>query len=223
MLPGNVDPQKIIAALLNNPAAGGAVGGLAGSLLGGLLTGKGGGKKLAKTAVQAGGLALVGTIAWKAWQQYQAGQGRGAGPAPGPGAAVPAAFDLVNQGGAALAVLRAMVAAARADGVVEPVERARILDRLQAAALPPGEQQYVLDLLDRPLDLEAVVRGVDAPELAAEVYAASALAVHPASRAERSYLDLLGARLGLDPALAAELDRGVTGALDAPAAALPRG
>jgi uncharacterized membrane protein YebE (DUF533 family) len=136
---------------------------------------------------------------------------------------VPAAFDLVKQGGAALAVLRAMVAAARADGVVEPVERARILDRLQAAALPPGEQQYVLDLLGRPPDLEAVVRGVDAPELAAEVYAASALAVRPASRAERSYLDLLGARLGLDPALAAELDRGVTGALDAPAVAIPRG
>lgn len=222
MLPNGIDPQRLLETLLRNPVAGGAVGGLAGSLLGGLLTGKGGGKKLAKTAVKAGGLALVGAVAWKAWQQYQASQQQAGGVgAPAGGVALPAAFDLEKQAGPALTVLRAMVAAARADGVVEPVERARILDRLQGAALPAAEQQYVLDLLDQPLDLDAVVRGVATPELAAEVYAASALAVHPASRVERGYLDLLGARLGLPPELAGELDRGVVTALDGPAS-LPR-
>jgi uncharacterized membrane protein YebE (DUF533 family) len=223
MLPNNVDPRKVVEALLRNPVAGGAVGGLAGSLLGGLLSGKGGSKKLAKTAVKAGGLALIGAVAWKAWQQYQASQpGGGARSAPA-SAQVPSAFDLERQPAPALLVLRAMVAAAKADGVVEPVERARILDRLQGAGLPPDEQQYVLNLIEQPLDLEAVVRGVGTPELAAEVYAASALSVHPASRIERGYLDLLGARLGLDPALTDELDRGVVTALDGVVPALPRG
>jgi uncharacterized membrane protein YebE (DUF533 family) len=230
MRPGPLDPQKILATLLNSPAAGGAAGGLAGSLLGNVLAGKGGGKKLAKTAVKAGGLALVGGIAWQAWQQYQARQAGGLPPTPvglppAPAAQVPlpAAFDLERQEGSALAVLRAMVAAARADGVVEPLERARILDRLQAADLPPADQQYVLDLFDQPPDLDAIARAAGAPELAAEVYAAAALAVYPASRVERGYLDLLGARLGLEPALADELDRGVATALQGAVPALPRG
>lgn len=223
MATGPLDPQKILATLLNSPAAGGAAGGLAGSLLGNVLAGKGGGKKLAKTAVKAGGLALVGAIAWQAWQQYQARQAGGVAPAPAGQVPLPAAFDLEHQQGPALAVLRAMVAAARADGVIEPLERARILDRLQAAALPPADQQYVLDLFDQPPDLDAIARAAGTPELAAEVYAAAALAVYPPSRVERSYLDLLGARLRLEPALADELDRGVATALQGATPALPRG
>ena len=223
MRPAPLDPQKILATLLNSPAAGGAAGGLAGSLLGNVLAGKGGGKKLAKTAVKAGGLALVGTIAWQAWQQYQARQGPGVSPAPSGRSPLPAAFDLERQQEPALAVLSAMVAAARADGVIEPLERARILDRLQAAGLPPADQQYVLDLFEQPPDLDAIARAAATPELAAEVYAAAALAVYPASRVERGYLDLLGARLGLEPALAGELDRGVATALQGAVPALPRG
>jgi uncharacterized membrane protein YebE (DUF533 family) len=223
MRPGPLDPQKILATLLNSPAAGGAAGGLAGSLLGNVLAGKGGGKKLAKTAVKAGGLALVGAIAWQAWQQYQARQAGGVPPAPTGQVPLPAAFDLEHQQGPALVVLRAMVAAARADGVIEPLERARILDRLQAAALPPADQQYVLDLFDQPPDLDAIAQAAGTPEVAAEVYAAAALAVYPASRIERGYLDLLGARLGLEPALAGELDRGVAAALQGTAPALLRG
>lgn len=223
MRTGPLDPQKILATLLNSPAAGAAAGGLAGSLLGNVLAGKGGGKKLAKTAVKAGGLALVGGIAWQAWQQYQARQAGGLAPAPAVQPPLPAAFDLEVQQGPALAVLRAMVAAARADGVIEPLERARILDRLQGAGLPPADQQYVLDLFDQPPDLDAIARAAGTPELAAEVYAAAALAVYPASRVERGYLDLLGARLGLEPVLAEELDRGVAAALQGTVPALPRG
>jgi len=224
-----MDPARLIEALLKNPAAGAAAGGLAGSVLGSLLGGKGGTKKLAK----AGGLALVGAVAWKAWQHYQQSQGgqggpggqgdHGAGtgaytrPAGGAVPALPAAFDLdsvtARASGTALRVVGAMVAAAKADGVVEPAERARIAARMDEAGLDAGERRAVDDLLDRPLDLEAVVAGIDSAELAAEVYAASALAVYPASRAERSYLDLLAARLGVEQGLAREIDQGVETAL----------
>jgi uncharacterized membrane protein YebE (DUF533 family) len=218
--PRGTDPRKLIETLLSNPVAGGAAGGLAGSILGSLLMGKGGGKKL----VKAGGLALVGAVAWKAWQQYQQAQ-RGAG-APPPGArsgaaapALPAPFDLESDAalsaGTPLRVVQAMIAAAKADGVVDSAERGRIAQRMDEAGLGAAERQAVEGLLDRPLDLEAVVRDVDSAELAAELYAASALAVHPASRAERSYLDLLAARLGVEQGLAREIDRGVETALQA--------
>lgn len=218
--PQNVDPLKIIDMLMKNPMAGGAVGGLAGSVLGSILMGKGGGKKLAKTAVKAGGLALVGTVAWKAWQQYQRSQGP-AGQAATP-TSLPQSFDLESttalQSGSALRVIRAMVAAAKADGMVDPIERQKIMQRLDEARSAEADRRFVEELLDRPLDLESVVEGVDSPELATEIYAASALAVHPASRTERGYLDLLAARLGMEASLTQEIDRGVTAALAAPSA-----
>lgn len=218
--PKNLDPQKIIDMLMKNPVAGGAVGGLAGSVLGSILMGKGGGKKLAKTAVKAGGLALVGAVAWKAWQQYQQSQQPLGGRATHP--ALPQAFDLESsvavQSGSALRVMRAMVAAAKADGIVDPAERQKIMQRVDEAGPAAADRRFVEELLDRPLDLDSVIEGVDSPELAAEVYAASALAVHPASRIERGYLDLLAARLGMEANLAQEIDRSVTAALTAPSA-----
>lgn len=212
--PRGTDPRKLLETLLGNPGASAAAGGLAGSILGSLLMGKGGGKKL----VKAGGLALVGAVAWKAWQQYQRSQPRGGAAAVPPApAALPAAFDLGSDAalasGSALAVVRAMIAAAKADGVVDAAERGRIARRMDEAGLGPAERQAVEGFLDRPLDLESVVQGVDSAELAAELYAASALAVHPANRAERSYLDLLAARLGVEQGLAQEIDRGVEDAL----------
>jgi uncharacterized membrane protein YebE (DUF533 family) len=53
------------------------------------------------------------------------------------------------------------------------------------------------------------VRGVDSRELALEIYAASVFAVAPASRAERAYLDLLAARLGLEGDLTLQVEQGV--------------
>lgn len=90
--PGRLDPQKIIDMLMKNPVAGGAVGGLAGSVLGNILMGKGGGKNLARTTLNTGGLALVAGVAWKAWQQYQQSQQPRAQAALPP--ALPQAFDL---------------------------------------------------------------------------------------------------------------------------------
>lgn len=210
-----MDPKKILDELMKNPVTGGAVGGLAGGLLGSVLLGKGG-KKLVGTAVKAGGLALVGTVAWKAWQQYQAKQGAAAGAGPGIAApaALPAPFDLDRSPSAGLRVVQAMVAASKADGIVEAAERERITARTAELQLAADDRQFVLDLLDKPLDLDGVVRGIDTPELATEIYAASALAVHPANRVERSYLDMLAARLGLEAGLAGELDRSVQAALE---------
>jgi uncharacterized membrane protein YebE (DUF533 family) len=216
-LPAGLDVQNLLKTLMSNPVAGGAVGGLLGSVLGGALGGKGA-KKLAGGALKAGGLALVGTIAWKAWQQYQAQQGAGRGPGVASQAQLPAAFDLEQPtaSGSALRVVQAMVAAAKADGVVEPAERQKIMARLEEARLGPTEQQLIGRLLDQPLDLDSVVQGVNSAELAAEVYAASAIAVHPANRVERGYLDMLAARLGMEPALIGEIDRGIVAALEQP-------
>lgn len=220
-----MDTRQLLEMLTRNPAAGAAMGGLAGSLLGNVLGGKGGGKKMLKY----GGLAAVGYIAYQAWQKNQAQKTAGAASQAGAGTggglagfgaafppsdarpALPASFDLeaTANTGNALRVVQAMIAAAKADGVVDATERDRVFDRVREAGLSQEDQDQVLRLLTQPMDMDAVVRGVDSRELALEIYTASVFAVSPASRAERAYLDLLAARLGLESDLTMQVEHGV--------------
>ncbi len=223
-----MDPKKLIEMLTRTPAGGAAMGGLAGSVLGNVLTGRGGGKKMLKY----GGLAAIGYVAYQAWQKRQAQKGAGSvlpsASAAAPSAAglaghgeswsrpsaphaLPAAFDLEASGNTsnALRVVQAMVAASKADGVVDATERDRVFDKLRVASLPQHDQDEVMRLLTQPMDMEGVVRGVESRELALEIYAASVFVVAPTSRAERAYLDLLAARLSLDSDLTGQVEQGV--------------
>ena len=226
-----MDTRKLLEMLTKNPVAGAAAGGLAGTLLGNVLMGGSGkgGRKLVKY----GGLAAVGYVAYQAYQKHQA-QKKGAlsgvptgvsgtgstglagalesllgGGAKAP--ALPQSFDLeaAANTGNALRVVQAMIAASKADGILEPEERERIFIRVNESGLSAPERAQVEQLLEQPADLESVVRGVNTKELATEIYAASLLAISPASRAERAYLDMLAARLNLEPDLMLELDRSV--------------
>lgn len=134
--------------------------------------------------------------------------GTGAAGAP---PALPAPFDLEAPANSAqaLRVVRAMIAASKADGSIDPAERERIFAKVGESRLTPAEHDEVLRLLGQPADLETIVAGVDSPELATEIYAASLLAVSPASRVERAWLEMLAARLGLEGELTLELDRSV--------------
>ncbi|MCC6170406.1 MAG: tellurite resistance TerB family protein [Gammaproteobacteria bacterium] len=231
-----MDTKKLLEILTQNPGAGAAAGGLAGSLLGNVLNGGRGGRKALKygslaavgyvayqawqkrqaqkqggpaaVTAQAGGLeALLGQV-------LGTGAGAGATAAGKTGAPLPAlprSFDLeapANSAGA-LRVVRAMIAASKADGSIDVAERDRIFARVGESGLSQAEHDEVLRLLGQPADLEAIVAGVDSKELATEIYAASLLAVSPANRAERAWLDMLAARLGLESELTLELDRSV--------------
>lgn len=137
-----------------------------------------------------------------------------AGGAAAPAAARPAlppAFDLESgaNAAAALKIVQAMIAASKADGVLDAQERERIFARVGDYGLGQAEQDEVLRLMTQPPDMDAIVRGVDSKELATEIYAAALVATSPANRAERAWLDMLAARLGLESDLTLELDRSV--------------
>ena len=85
-----IDAKRLLDQLVGSGAAGGFAGGLAGGALANLLSGKKG-RKLAGSALKVGGLALVGGLAYKAWQNYQqqdAGQPSPSGIEPPPGGAI---------------------------------------------------------------------------------------------------------------------------------------
>ena len=99
----------------------------------------------------------------------------------------------------ALLLIRAMIAAANADGEITPDERRHILGTLDEAGAGAEERRIVEQELDRPQSLDSLLQSVKDQQTAEQVYLASRMAVNEQSEAERSYLQYLASRLKLDP------------------------
>ena len=186
----------------NNPAAVGGLGALAGAILGG---GKG--------AVGGGLMAVLGSLAYSAMQAQGAVRAAGSGQAPGTGQAAggtgggahPSTPVADAAAGAAHAeaqrkatlLLRAMIAAAKADGQIDTAEMNRIVGKLHAAGDEPEARDFVLKEMSAPLDLDALVKGVASQQEGVEVYAASLLAIEVDTPAEKEYMARLATALNL--------------------------
>jgi uncharacterized membrane protein YebE (DUF533 family) len=112
----------------------------------------------------------------------------GTGSAPEP---EPAALDDAR----AMLLIRAMIAAANADGEITPDERQRITGKLDQAGAGPEERAVLQRELENPRSVDQIVRDVRDQETAEQVYLASRLAMNPDTAAEKAYLDFLTARL----------------------------
>ena len=202
-------------AVRQNPLASGALaGGVAA-----LLLGTKAGRKLGKNAIKYGGLAVVAGLAYKAYRDHQAGQR----PPIAPGSAgepeliaapadTPFVPDAGHENERALALLVAMIQASKADGYIDADEQARIFEKLDGVDLDAEAKAFVLEEMRKPMDVDRVVSLADTPEVAMELYAASLVAIDPDHPAEKAYLDMLAARLGLDPGLVEHLNTTVAAA-----------
>lgn len=129
------------------------------------------------------------------------GPGVSAGPA-GPHTAPPSLPDAERQ---AVTLIRAMAAAASADGAIDFEERSRILSRLDGAGLGADERAFLEKELTTPAVLDDVLKEVGSEEMAEQVYAVSLLTIRLDTDAERAYLRDLAGRLALQPAAVARL------------------
>ena len=226
------DPKKLLDELLGSqvPGAGGTVRDRAGQAvqmakdnplatgaLAAVLLGTGAGRQIGGTALKLGGLAAVAGLAYKAYQNYQAGQQPGANTAGQPELLPPPADTPFNPAAApqgedafALAVLRAMIAAARADGHIDDAERRHIADKLKLSGIGGEAEQFLLSELEKPVDVDAIVAAAKTEAQRAEIYTASRLTIEPQTRAERGYLDMLAGRLGLPDALVDHIEATVS-------------
>lgn len=196
---GSPDLQNLLGGA-GGLATGALAGGLAGLLLGGKKP-----RKLAKSALKVGGVALVGGLAYKAWQNWQANNPPAASaeatPTLPPSDTPFLPSSKTEQEDLSRTLMRAMVAAAKSDGHVSIEERRRIAQQLEGLEIDADDRSFLEDELSKPLDVDAIARDAKNPEQAAEIYAASLLAIDPEGPAERGYLAMLAARLKLDPKL----------------------
>jgi uncharacterized membrane protein YebE (DUF533 family) len=105
----------------------------------------------------------------------------------------------------AILLIRAMIAAANADGKIDQQERDRIISRLRSVQLTGEEHAFVVAELGAPKDLDGIVGRVTSGDLARQVYAVSLLAIEVDTEAEKAYMDTLAGRLGLDRAAVDEI------------------
>ena len=177
-----------------------AQGAIAGGALS-LLLGSRGGRKLATY----GGLAALGTLAYRAWRDSRAGAAEAVEPRTVDRLSGPE-VEIHSRG-----ILIALIAAAKADGHIDERERALIQDEVGKLSQDAELQTWIADELAQPLDPARVAASAATPELASEMYLASVLVVDEQNFMERAYLDELANQLRLEPALRSSLDKQVQG------------
>lgn len=156
-----------------------------------------------------GGVAAVGMLAYKAYGDWKKQQG-------GMSATVsPQTVDALPPPDAeshSQAILRALIAAAKADGHIDAREREVIEGEFVRVGADTELRGWLTAELEKPLDPAEVARAATSPEIAAEMYLASLLAADEQSFMERAYLDELARQLKLDDGLKAKLEEQVASA-----------
>lgn len=194
---------------------GGIAGGAAAGALATLLLGSKSTREMAGDALKLGATAALGALAYKAYSNYREGKpliGTRASEfiqAARTGATVPGAPP---EDAHALLLLRAMIAAALSDGMIDAQERQLILGRLAALGVSSEEQQFLEQEIAAPWSPQQFAATGTTPELRSEIYLASAIAIEADTAAEQAYLRYLAATLSLDDALVQHLEAAVQSA-----------
>ncbi len=201
----------LLGGLLGGASSAGGGNGL-GGLLGGLLGGSSAGG--AAQGRPAGGinyatLASLGMMAFQAYQSWQRSQ------AAAPQQAVRTVDQLSGPEAEdhSHAILRALIAAAKADGRIDEQEEQLIYAQIKRQTNDPQLQQWLDEEVSKPLDAGEVARSAKDPAMAAEMYLASVMLVDDQQDAERAYLDELASALQIDPTLQVHLEQQAKGAV----------
>ena len=201
--PADILEQLQQIAAQNQFGAGAAAGGL-----GSILLGTKAGRAITADVAKLGALALIGGLAYKAYQNYQAGKPPIAGvhtlteQAPAgsgfePDAVTPEAAELY---------IKAMIAAAAADGRVDQGEVGKIIAAEKQAGLGENSESFLKEEMQNPATADDLADAVQSPEQAIQVYTAARLAVTPDGGAEDAFLAKLADKLGIDAKLVAQID-----------------
>ncbi len=175
--------SRVTSIVSNNQLAAGAVlGGL-----GGLLIGTKTGRELAGDAVQLGAAALIGGLAYKAYQNYKSGQPMIA--SGGPVAAAPAGTGFEPQAmsnDTAVRIIRAMIAAAAADGRIDERESEKIISAFRQSGADKEAEAFLTREIASPATAAVLAEGVRSETEAIEIYTAARIAIDPDHRSSRA-------------------------------------
>jgi uncharacterized membrane protein YebE (DUF533 family) len=235
-----LDAKNLLANIDSNGLVGKMLGGMAtknfaaGLLTGGVTTSLlGGGKDTVETAAKVGGLALLGTLAYKAFGDYQQQKAAGGNPSLG-GAVTQSAQGLIAQASGllsglmtntqpqtaeaiaapattsnelSLSIIRAMIAAAKADGHMDAVETQKIMGQLESAGASAQEKILLMQEMANTPEVTTIAAAAKSPQESAQIYLAALLVCDSQCKLEQEYLLSLATALKLEPAFTASLQQ----------------
>ncbi|WP_117235194.1 tellurite resistance TerB family protein [Vibrio maerlii] len=175
--------------------AGAVGGGLLGMLMGSKKS-----KKVAQKAVGIGGAAALGALAYKVYNDYQSNSQTE--PEPNHADSEFNANDESHQ----VLILKAMIAASKADGHVDESEMAKIEQALEDMSADYQLTQMVSQELHKPLDPTEIANLAQSPQQASEIYLASLIVADDQNFMEKAYLKELAKQLGLAQEVIEQLD-----------------
>jgi uncharacterized membrane protein YebE (DUF533 family) len=94
--------------------------------------------------------------------------------------------------------VKAMINAAKADGRIDEREMRMVMGELDKNGVTQAQREYLLAEVRKPMSTQEIVRAVHTRQMAAQVYAASLLAIEVDTPAEKGYLQRLARDLNLD-------------------------
>ena len=207
-LGGGRSPEELLEQVQkymqeNKLGTGAVLGGL-----GALILGTQSGRAFASGAAKLGALALIGGLAYKAYQNYSQGKPLITDRSAATEAAPPGSgFDDQSIGNeAAVTYIRAMIAAAAADGRLDAGEQQRIVESLKQEGLDAEAEQFLANELNNPATIDELTGEWLSKEEAVQLYTAARIAIEPDTDAEKQFLAVLGERLGLDTQLMQHVD-----------------
>jgi uncharacterized membrane protein YebE (DUF533 family) len=182
--------------MLTNLGAGAAAGGILA-----LLVGTQRGRKTLSTVAKVGSLAALGVLGYKVYSAYQKENGGVVSPA----STVQLTDARVNE--RCLMIVQSMIAAAKADGVIDDGERKHIEERIQRSELDQSVVNAILTEIQKPLVVSEVACRSKSPIDSVDIYLASVMVLAEPNPQEREYLSELAKALDIDPALATRLEK----------------
>ncbi len=203
--------DKVLASGATTGLASGLAGGLAGSFL---MSKKG--RKIGKSALKVGGVAAVGALAYTAYKKYSNKQNGTEQivseqnellSVPNNSGFLPEKNDTEALQNLELILIKAMIAASRADGQMDVSESQTIFKQIKSFNLNEQEEKMLLDQMSQAIDMDELISASSSIEIASEVYAVSVMAMNEINQQERDYLTMLSMRLGLPNELASEIER----------------
>ena len=199
---GNSKPAigDTLSKLTSNIPGGLAGGAAAGGIMA-LLMGNKSARKFAGKAATYGGAAMLGGLAFKAYENWRQNSSREVTTQQ---TANQNAF-LDTSPAFELTLIKSMIAAAKADGHIDATEQQNIFKAVERMGSSTETKATIFELLSQPIAVDELARGIDTLEQKSEVYLASCLVIDPDLPAERTYLSQLASVLQLPQALAQQL------------------
>lgn len=177
--------NKSLGGLAGGAAAGGAVA---------LLLGSKKARKFAGNAATIGGMAVLGGLAYKAYQNWQS-QKHDAATVEDVNK-TPESYTALPSPKFQMSILKTMISAAKADGQIDADERKRIFDQVESLGLSAEEKGSIFDAFTRDINLKELAEGAETLEQKSDLYVAACLACNPDDPKEKNFL--MGLALALD-------------------------